>query len=147
MVRLLASNSTCRASPDDLGDRPVMGKHDIGHAHEIFVEQCSQYIRFQRLHQCGEARGLGERRYDARRCPLIDRVGVAGKPLRKVRREIARQRRIGSFGLGLARRASRRNSIWRNLLRSSSLNREINRLGHEIERARFIAVRIFAMSP
>ena len=36
---------------DDLGDRAFMGKHNVGHAADIFVEQCAQHLGLSGFHQ------------------------------------------------------------------------------------------------
>ena len=151
MVRLLAGGSEqhVQGIADDLGDRAVMGKHDIGHAGEVFVEQRPEHARLQRLHQRGEAGNVGEQRRDlAALAAEIDRVGVAGQPLGQVRREVARQRGIGPFGLACRRRASRRNSICRSVLAMVvSRSRKSIGLVTKSNAPRFMAVRILAMSP
>jgi len=45
---------------DDLGDRALPGKHDIGHAAHIFVEQSAKDVRLCRLDQRSKAGYVGK---------------------------------------------------------------------------------------
>jgi hypothetical protein len=46
-----------------------MGKDDIGHARDVFVEQRSERARLQGLHQRGETGDVGEQRGDLAALP------------------------------------------------------------------------------
>ena len=35
----------------DLGDRAFMGKHDVGHAADVFVEQSAEHVGFGGFHE------------------------------------------------------------------------------------------------
>ena len=76
-----------------------MGEHNICHAREILIEQRSEDAGFQRLHKRGETGNVGKKGRNLAALPAeVDGVRVGGQLLGKVRREVARQRGIGSFG-------------------------------------------------
>ena len=77
---------------DDLGDGAIMGKHDIGHAREILIEQRPEYAGLQRLYECRETSDIGEKRCDLTALPTeIDGISIPSKTLGEVWREIPRQ--------------------------------------------------------
>ena len=45
---------------DDFGNRSVVGKYNVGHSREIFVEKRPKHVGFERLNQRGEARDVAE---------------------------------------------------------------------------------------
>ena len=122
---------------DDFCHRTVMGKNDIGHAGEILIEQWSEDAWVQRFHKRGETGDVGEKRRNFAALPAeIDGISVAGQPLRQIRREVTRQRRIGPFGRRLAlTRVSQELDMPERLGDRGFQVEKIDRLGHEIERA------------
>ena len=151
MVGLLARRAEQHMDgvADDLRHRAVMGEDDIGHAGQIIVEQRSEHARLQRFNQRREAGNVGEQRCDLASLPFkLARALFAGKPQRQIWRKVARQRSMRAFGLGLAPpRLAQRFDVAQRLGDGSFQISKVDRLGDEIEGARFIAVRILAMSP
>src|SRR5580704_19104313 len=89
---------------DNLCHRPLLGEYDVGHSGEVFVEKASQEAWLQCFYQCREIGDIGEKRCDLATLPdELKRSDLTGQPLREVGREIARQRSMRPFGLGLAR--------------------------------------------
>src|SRR5262245_15825816 len=77
---------------DDLGDGAIMGKHDIGHACEVLIEQWPEHAGLQRLDEGGETSDVGEKRRDfSALSAKIDGISIPGKTLGEVWREIPRQ--------------------------------------------------------
>ncbi len=62
VIRLLArrAEQDMQGIADDFRDRPVMGKHDIGHARQVLVEQQAENARLQCLHERREVGDVGE---------------------------------------------------------------------------------------
>ena len=66
VVWLLAGRSKqdVNGIADDLRHRAIMGKHHIGHAHDILIEEGPEYVGFERLHQRREIGNVGEQHRD-----------------------------------------------------------------------------------
>ena len=121
----------------DLRHRAVMSKNDIRHAGEVLIEQRAENARFQRLRERGEAGDVREQCGDLPTLPAqIDGVFVTGKPLRQIRRKIARQQFIGALGGGLAvPRVTQKLDVSNRLGDGRLQIKEVDRLGHEVKRA------------
>ena len=101
MVRLLPRRAKehVESITNNLGNRSVVRKHDIGHPREVFVKKRSKHAWIERLNQSGEAGNIREKRCNF--TPLAGQIyciPIAGKPLREIGREISREGGIGSFG-------------------------------------------------
>ena len=122
---------------DDLCYRAIMRKHDIRHAREIVIEKRPEHVGFECLHQGGEACDVGKQRCDFAALPAkINCVRIAGKPLRKVGGEVARQRSVGSLGRRLPPPCLAQDLDMPDGLGDRRFEIDkIDRLGQEIERA------------
>src|SRR5262245_24863472 len=85
---------------NDLGDGAIMGKHDIGHACEVLIEQWPEDAWLQRLDEGRETSDVGEKRRDLTALPAkVDGIRIPGKTRRGERRENPWLWNIGSLGL------------------------------------------------
>ena len=138
-VRLLARSSEqhVQGIADDLCDRTVVCEHDVRHAREIIIEEQRKHTGFERLREHGEIGNVGEKCRDLAALPAeINRIGIAGKPLRQVRREVTRKRRMCPLGLRLAPpRIAQDFDVPDGLVDGRFEIEEIDRFGQEIERA------------
>ena len=94
MVRLLSwrPEQNMQGISNDLGDRTIVRKYDIGHACEVVVEKRPKHSRFQRLYERSEALDVGKQRCDLAALPTeIDRVRIAGQPLGNIWRKVTRK--------------------------------------------------------
>ena len=151
MVSLLArrTEQNVQGIANDLGDCPIIGKDDVGHAREIFIEERSEHIGLERLDKRGKTCNVGkQRRNFAALTVEIDRVGVTGQTLGEVGREVAGKRCVGPFGGDLSSRASRKNSMCRIVLAIVVFKSEKSiGLVTKSNAPRFMAVRMLVMSP
>src|SRR5262245_4544556 len=93
MVGLLTwgSKQHVQGFADDLGDGAIMGKHDIGHAREVLIEQWPEYAGLQRLDECRETSDVGEKCRDLTALPTeIDGISIPGKAMGDAWRGLAR---------------------------------------------------------
>ena len=151
MIELLARRPEQHVQrvADDLCDRAVMGEDDLRHAGEVVVQKRLEYLWVERLDKRGEAGDIGEeRRYFAALSAKVDRLAVRRQPFGEIRREVARERRVRAFGGNLAAPASRRMPTWR-MVFAIVVSRSTKSIGlvTKSNAPRFIAVRMFAMSP
>jgi hypothetical protein len=104
MVRLLAGSPEqhMQGISNDLCNRTIVRKHQVGHACEIVVEKRPKHVGFERLHKRGEAGNVGEKRCDFTTLPAkINRVRIAGKSCSQIGREVTRKRGMRPLSLGL----------------------------------------------
>src|SRR6185312_3928099 len=104
MIGLLAwrPKEHMQSIADDFCDRALVKKYNVGHTREVVVQQRSENAWLQRLHQRSKSGDIGkERRNLPALAGEIDRVGLAGQPLREVGRKIARERCVSALGLQL----------------------------------------------
>ena len=92
MIGLLAGRAEehMKGIADDLRDRAVVRKHDIGHAREVFIKKWPEHARLKHFHQGGKPRNIGEERCNfAALTRKIYRIVVASKSLDKIGRKIS----------------------------------------------------------
>ena len=92
MIGLLAGRAEkhMEGIADDLRDRAIVRKHDIGHACEVFIKKRPEHARLKRFHQCGKPGDIGKERCNfAALTRKIYRIVVARKSLDKIGRKIS----------------------------------------------------------
>src|SRR4029079_2443846 len=105
MIGLLARRAKqhMEGIADNLRDRAVVRKHDIGHACKVLIQKRPKHAWLKHLHQGGKPRNISEERCNfAALTRKIYRIVVASKSLHKIGRKISRERSVSSFGFGLA---------------------------------------------
>jgi len=94
MVRLLtwSPEQHMQGVSNNLCNRTIVRKHNVGHACKIIVEKRPKHVGFERLDQRGKAGNVAEQRRDlATLAPKINCIHIAREPLSQIGRKVPRK--------------------------------------------------------